>query len=651
MKQVTVITLSEDLTPVTEAIIKQGCLHPVQLEEFGEWANQLSKVIPTQSPGEMQELEKRVEKLSLFAGIDTLNVTVMLHTYKEVVRNLDLDNARAEIESLDSKYLSLMNGKKSLEEKYAKTGALQSSFSQYKTFIDFTKMQNYAVLHQFIGKIPSSNMTNLKTKLDAKPHLIIPVREEQHWTTIVLFVLKNDADSVLRALHDFSFEAISVPPELRGSPDEILAKIEQQHKDADTQQLMLREQEHKLKNMLRSSLPPLAYFIRLKSLLQQAQKYIRKTNRTCIISGWVPAENVEHLRRDIMHSTHGKCYIEIRDEDQSEIKDRKKIPFKFKENVWLKPFKMLVQSYGIPEHGSIDPTPIFALTFIFMFGFMFGDVGDGLVISLIGLYLGLHRKATDSTKCIGALFLYCGLISTLFGFLYGSIFGYETIIPALWLHPMHDIDILLQVALYFGIGMITLGILINIINGIRTRNWTRALFDKSGLLAGILYWGVVGLLFKSYFLGHPTSGAVWGIALGVPIGLLFLKGPFEKLFSGGHHEDQGLFGYLMEMFFEVIEIFMGYLANTFSFIRVGAFALSHAGLFAAIFSLCALVKESTFGGFWSFLVLIFGNILILLLEGMVVTIQSIRLEYYEFFSKFFVGDGELFQPLSLKKNS
>ena len=196
--------------------------------------------------------------------------------------------------------------------------------------------------------------------------------------------------------------------------------------------------------------------------------------------------------------------------------------------------------------------------------------------------------------------------------------------------------------------MISVGIIINVLNFIITKKWSEAIFNKTGLLSGIIYWGLIGLIVKTLVFKHTVAGWLWFLIVGLPIIILFFKAPFERIADSKSHHDEGIFAYLMDTVFEIVEIFMGYIANTFSFIRVGAFALSHVGLFFAIFSLAEMLHKGAFGGISATVVIILGNILVLVLEGMIVTIQTIRLEYYEFFSKFFPGEGTLYKPLSLK---
>ena len=136
--------------------------------------------------------------------------------------------------------------------------------------------------------------------------------------------------------------------------------------------------------------------------------------------------------------------------------------------------------------------------------------------------------------------------------------------------------------------------------------------------------------------------------IGVPLCLLLLKGPILKLFKRKEKVfPDGISAYIMERIVEIIEIFIGYLANTISFVRIAAFALAHVGLFMAVFSLADILKTKPAGPLLWVVTLVLGNLLIIALEGLIVTIQGIRLEYYEFFSKFFTSQGKAYQPMKL----
>jgi len=311
----------------------------------------------------------------------------------------------------------------------------------------------------------------------------------------------------------------------------------------------------------------------------------------------------------------------------------------------FKPFEVLTATYGIPDYKTIDPTPILGISFLVMFGVMFGDVGHGLVLSLLGAIMAMKGKRI-SIKNAGLLMVYAGSASIVFGFLFGSIFGLEDLLPTLWLKPMQSITRLFQTAIYFGIGMITLAIGVNMINGFRRKDFLGMIFDKAGFLAFILYWS--GIVVASRVI---ESGPKKELPIIIPIlmtgsiVLLFLREPIIHLVQGKKKMfPQGIATGIMGAIVELLEILLGFLANTVSFIRVAAFGLAHAGLFMAIFALSDAMRGPVMTG----VVLLFGNILIICLEGLVVSIQAVRLEFYEFFSRFFHSTSTAYTPVREK---
>jgi len=217
------------------------------------------------------------------------------------------------------------------------------------------------------------------------------------------------------------------------------------------------------------------------------------------------------------------------------------------------------------------------------------------------------------------------------------------------MRPMSNIIFFIKTAIYFGIAVMSLGVLINIVDALRTRDWIKGLFDKAGLLAGVIYWGGVGLVINLLVLeGAGPSRSLVMLLVGVPVLLIFMRAPVERLLGrSAKLFPEGALTYFMETIIEVVEIFLSFLANTLSFIRVAAFALAHAMLFMAVFTLADAVRNIPGGTLVSLLLIIVGNFLIILLEGIIVTIQAIRLEYYEFFGKFFGEEGTRYEPVKI----
>jgi V/A-type H+-transporting ATPase subunit I len=280
---------------------------------------------------------------------------------------------------------------------------------------------------------------------------------------------------------------------------------------------------------------------------------------------------------------------------------------------------------------------------------MFGDVGHGAILCALGYYV--FRKMYRYID-YGIILMECGVSSMIFGLLYGSVFGLEDLIPALWMHPMEEINHFMVMSAFLGIGVISLGLILNLINVIRQHRYGE-LLSTSGLAGALLYWLGVGLVARYLLSGglSPFELIFAKVAAGALIILMILQRPVRAVLAQRRtrekwrHLPPGLGVTILESFIEVLDDLLRYLANTVSFVRVAAFAITHAGLFIAVFSLADMVQNVHGQGLFYWITIIIGNVVIIALEGIVVSIQTLRLEYYEFFSKFFRGGGKPFQPL------
>jgi V/A-type H+-transporting ATPase subunit I len=290
-----------------------------------------------------------------------------------------------------------------------------------------------------------------------------------------------------------------------------------------------------------------------------------------------------------------------------------RIPTVLSNPVWARQFEIFARLLGVPGATEVDPSSIVAVAAPVMFGYMFGDIVHGLVLLIAGLALRERLPAL-------ALLVPGGIMSMLFGWVFGSIYALETIIPPLWLHPLEHPVPVLVVSLVFGAALLTLGLLLDALQthwGGQARRWW---MQRAGLLA--CYLGIIAAVLDPRSLWLALAGALW-FTLGAAAGTstrraLGFAAAWGKLFES-----------LMQL-----------LVNTVSFVRVGAFALAHAGLSAAMVG----VAEAAGGvGFWVLLTL--GNVIIIVLEGLVVGIQTTRLVLFEFFVRFMKGEGRVFSPL------
>ncbi len=278
---------------------------------------------------------------------------------------------------------------------------------------------------------------------------------------------------------------------------------------------------------------------------------------------------------------------------------------------WARGFEVFTRLLGPPAADEADPSQPLALLAPLLFGFMFGDVGQGLVLCAAGWALRRRLPAL-------ALLVPGGAMAALFGLLFGSVFAREDLIPALWLHPLHEPLPLLAAALALGAAILWLGLLLNALQAFWRHQTAAWLAEDAALL--VAYAGALAAPWQ--------PGALWAVALGAAWAMagaaLHARRPAAAL---------GALGRFVEHALQLA-------VNTVSFARVGAFALAHAGLSVAVTGLAAAA-----GPVGGALVLLGGNLLILALEGLVVGIQTTRLLLFEFFVRFLQGRGREFRPL------
>jgi len=361
-----------------------------------------------------------------------------------------------------------------------------------------------------------------------------------------------------------------------------------------------------------------------------------------VLSGWIPADTYAQIRMTLAEEAPMTTLMAEDTKDISYTGIR--IPTKLKNNAFFRSFQDIVAMYSLPSYGEIDPSPIVAISFILFFGFMFGDVGHGLLIFL-GSTL-LVRRGLMRTS-LGQVMKLAAISSMFFGVMYGSIFGIEGIIPDLWLNPMRDVNTLLAVSIGLGVFMISLGLILNMIKQYRAKDFGRLLFDGQGLAGLALYWTLcaLGMVYiTGSEISNRTADFMW-LAAGVLLLIMILRDVLARylLRQKGSGESAVL------NLFEIMHNLMSFLSNTASFVRLAAFALNHVGLSLAVIMLAEMVHNLPGGIVMKGIILLIGNLVIVCLEGLIVFIQTLRLEYYEFFGKFYKGGGSAFKPIGWKK--
>jgi V/A-type H+-transporting ATPase subunit I len=649
MHQINVVVFETEVDSVAKAIVKLGMLHLVRLDDQEPWAETLQSYEADQIRSKVDSLRLRASSLMKDLGVKALPLEPRDDKLLESSLS-GMDDMGSEISSLESTVEGLLARRKEIDIRLERLQGILNEVSPLAVLGMPSEGAAYSFLEIHYGQVRPENLEYIHEKIAPLAAVALELAHREGNDVILLIGLKTDRLKIKRILREATFVEIEVPEEARKETGDVTAELGAKIEALKSQIRAVDEEMAQVRADNAAAVTEYHRSLQVASLLLKVKYYLKKTRKTYIFSGWVPSDKKRDVEGEIMRAARGRAIIEVvSPEEIAGVKTGKvKVPVLLKHPGFFRPFEMLVSSYGLPEYTFIDPTIFVALSFLVMFGMMFGDIGHGSVLMVLGWFLGFRKGGGQGAVIqIGRLAFYCGISSIVFGFLFGSIFGLEELIPHLWIKPMHDVLYFFKVAVYFGIVMISLGIVFNIINAVRAKNIKAGLFDQAGLVSAVLYWGGVGAV--SIFLSNkpiPLKLIIYGI--GIPVLLLFLKEPIAALIYRRRVVfEKGLMSYLMETVIEVIEIITGYLANTVSFIRVAAFSLAHVGLFIAVFSLVDMVKDKSAGVIYSALILILGNAVIIALEGLVVTIQAIRLEYYEFFGKFFVGGGTAYKPIGI----
>lgn len=534
------------------------------------------------------------------------------------------------------------------------------SFANLK--VAYSEFEHLTFLSMKIGIIDPQYFEELQFAVGDRG-VVIPLGNDR--SHILAAASKKGRFALDTELKRFGFVPLDIPSDFKGIPDDVIEGLKIQVEEANTDVKRAADDRARFSGIHRDEIQRLLLTFSLGSKVQEVRESLEGTQLVYRVLGWIAADDSTALMQDLDNRTEGRIAIRTYSPDEvpSVKNGREKVPVKYRHGSFVKSFERMIFSYGAPLYGTIDPTPVVAFFFTLLFGIMFGDAGQGLVFLLLGILL--CRKVIPSVRRwshFGPIFIAIGISSTLMGLLTGEFFANSTLlapfghwVTGLWGEPRHAIlemmpsrDSLDKLMYFFAftlcIGFIinSIGLIINIINQFSLGRPAKAVFSKTGLCGAVFFWYTVFLIVRIAAFGIPFAwydAAVLGLAL---TGLFFAE-PLSHLVEGHRPVlENGLFSALIEGVVEILEVVSTYISNSVSFLRVGAFALSHAVLSFIIFTMSDLVGGSLSAG--GLIIGIFGNLVIIVLEGLIVTIQVIRLQYYEFFSKFFTETGREFTP-------
>ena len=587
------------------------------------------------------------EELNSFAAD-----TVKAETAQAAAQTMDVETALDTIRRIQTDYQDLDKKRADLENQL---NTLDESLRVIRPFrnlnFDISSILKFRFIHFRFGRIGKEYYQKFEKYIyDNLDTIFIKCDEDDQYIWGMYFVPEPESQKVKAVYSSMHFEKIYMPDSYEGTAKEAFEQLAQKRSlilsDFNT---VSQKRNDFLISHCQEILAARAAIARLSGnfdirKLAACTKGKGENDIFYILCGWMTEKDAHSFQTDIKDDSKIFCIIDGEDDEHIQPETHQQPPTKLKNPKLFKPFEMYINMYGLPAYNEMDPTWFVAITYSFIFGAMFGDAGQGLLLFIGGflLYKFKHIALAGIISC-------AGVFSTIFGILFGSFFGFENLFPALWLRPMNNmmtvpfigkLNTVFIVAIGFGMGLILLCMIFNIINAWKAHDTEHIWFDTNSV-AGLVFYGSATVSIALILTGHTLPGGILlFIMFGIPLILIFFKEPLTALVEKKSEimpKEKGMF--IVQGLFEMFEVLLSYFSNTLSFVRIGAFAVSHAAMMEVVLMLAGF--ES---GHLNWVVVILGNLFVSGMEGLIVGIQVLRLEYYEMFSRFYKGTGRKFEP-------
>lgn len=542
------------------------------------------------------------------------------------------NEAKEYFETLNGEVSRISERIKELEDDVFKSNALKKQIEHIADVdIPLCEMFSFKNIKIRLGKMPAEAYKKIEYYLKDYDVYFIKFSEDRGFVYGAYFtpkVMKEKIDSIFSSLY---FNETRIDASLQDTPKNEVENLNRKILECQKEISDKKSEMTKIKHSEYEKICRIYGCIKCRYEANEVRKLAGYSDHKFKIAGWISEKYLDEYQDLFKNEEDITLVIENPD-----IVPSLKPPTKLKNFFLFRPFESFIEMYGLPSYNEIDPTALFAITYMLMFGIMYGDVGHGFVLGLVGIILAGKKNF------LGPILVNCGVSSMIFGAVFSSIFGYEgKFWHPLW-EPMHNMMPTLIITVALGTVIISLAMVFNIANGIKQKSIEKIFFDPNGIAGFVFYWAVIiTVLGALSILPVKISTTLVVLFIVVPFLLMFLKEPLGKLFEGNKDwmpKNKG--EYVLETVFESIELLLSYATNTVSFIRVGAFALNHAGMMSVVFTLARLS-----GGSDNIFIVIIGNLVVLALEGLLVAIQVLRLQFYEMFSRYYEGNGRPFKKI------
>ncbi|MCQ2592875.1 MAG: ATPase [Treponema sp.] len=664
MRLLELMVLKQDVASVIEYIGKKGSFQFHGKKTSGDKADKSNKA-DSKSNNSGIDIDGEI-----YIGLNNASIGLNIPLEDKDISEASspTDDQRTEASKIISLYKNLS---KRIEEAIAESTKITDAYKEALAFanlqVSYSELEHLSFVTLRVGKLDPANFDDLKAAVSGDG-IIVSLGEDKSY--ILVACSKKNRTIVDPELKKFGFIEIEISKDFKGVPADVLEGLEKKKQDAENTIAELEVEKNNFAETHKEAIHQLLKSFAIGVQISEITKNLESTELVYRMTGWVPKVECESYMKELDDLTKGRIAIREYEpfEVPSVISGKDQVPVKLSHGKFVKSFERMIFSYGAPIYGTIDPTPFVAIFFTLLFGIMFGDLGQGLVFVLAGILMAKNVIKVGGWNKFAPIFIAIGCTSSIMGLLTGEFFSNETLLepfsewitglfgnphaPILKMMPSSDPSSIRVMFSVFGIAVAigfiinSIGLIINIINNLIRKNFAEAFFGKNGLAGALFFWYVIFTVVKLVAFKNPITPLDW-VIIGVSLFFAAFAEPFERLVSGERPILENGFGtFLISGIVELIEVISGYLSNTVSFVRVGAFALSHAVLDFLILTLTEMCGgEASIAGI---AILIIGNGIVIVLEGMIVAIQVIRLQYYEFFSKFFHETGDEFKPFKFE---
>lgn len=641
VRVVSIIGMMSALDDVIKKCGQSQIFHPDEVSAF--YAKN-DKFTLLSEPNVFMELLKQLEGTIVESGVkpELVNIDDF---------DVDLESLRAYVKYIGEKLGRLLRER---DRVTAQINAHKYQIEQIAHFkglgVNLNSIFSCEYVKVRFGRLPKESYQRLEMYSENPYVLFFPCTSDETYYWGVYFAPIEEVGEIDRIFAGLYFERFRLE-DMNATPEESLWQAEQLMSSDKNALSTINEKIEAFWKVQWAQC--MRFYTKLEELNMYfgIRKYVCRYGDSFILVGWIPFENEDEFGA-MLEGIYGIEY-------EIDRADKKKVdpPVRLKNNWFTRPFEMFVGMYGLPGRGEIDPTPLVAITYTLLFGIMFGDLGQGLLLCLAG---GLMWRIKG--MMLGRILMRCGVCASIFGIVYGSVFGFEHVLDPIYKQGLglHEkpielmspamINIIILAAVGLGVVLVLVSMLLNIVSSAHKHNIESGIFGPNGLAGFSLYLAAVVCLIGAVSPQNQLFSVKHMVMfMSVPLALIFFREPLARLVKRDNHwKPDSWVEFVVQNVFELFEILLSYATNTISFLRVGAYALVHAGLMMGVFLVAQMARDMIGLDILYWLVVVLGNGLIIVVEGLLVGIQALRLEFYEIFSRFCEGQGRAYEPIVAK---